>query len=246
MAVSILGALIIILYYIAVVFVGVWSGRKVHGDQVQTYVSGKHKDTHKDDDNDYLLRLFLANRSVPVALGVVSMTATWVGGALLNTTAETVFTSGIVWCQAPFGYGLSLMVGAPSPFPGHPDWAPSVFVFRKADPAALTKKCNRFERSWKRKRVSAADNEAIAALLLLGNIEVDPTPTEADGEAAAPLLQLNNEADSSECWGGKVSDKQLVLLTDFTKKLEYGDEVMADRGFNVTEELAVLGHHTNH
>lgn len=45
----------------------------------------------------------------------------------------------------------------------------------------------------------------------------------------------------SECWGGKVSDKQLVLLTDFTKKLEYGDAVMADRGFNVTEELAVLG-----
>ncbi|KAL1466001.1 hypothetical protein MTO96_026949 [Rhipicephalus appendiculatus] len=31
----------------------------------------------------------------------------------------------------------------------------------------------------------------------------------------------------SECWGGKVSDKQLVLLTNFTKKLEYGDGVMA-------------------
>lgn len=45
----------------------------------------------------------------------------------------------------------------------------------------------------------------------------------------------------SECWGGKVSDKQLVLLTDFTEKLQYGDAVMADRGFNVTEELAVLG-----
>ncbi|KAL3246163.1 hypothetical protein MRX96_057898 [Rhipicephalus microplus] len=39
----------------------------------------------------------------------------------------------------------------------------------------------------------------------------------------------------------KVSDKQLVLLTDFTKKLQNGDEVMADRGFNVTEELPVLG-----
>ncbi|KAL1479995.1 hypothetical protein MTO96_051405 [Rhipicephalus appendiculatus] len=38
MAVSILGALIIILYYIAVVSVGVWSGRKVHG--VQSYPSG--------------------------------------------------------------------------------------------------------------------------------------------------------------------------------------------------------------
>ncbi|KAH7980180.1 hypothetical protein HPB49_013667 [Dermacentor silvarum] len=46
----------------------------------------------------------------------------------------------------------------------------------------------------------------------------------------------------SECWGGKISDKQLVLQTDFTKYLDYGDEVMADRGFNVTEELAVLGY----
>ncbi|KAH7984591.1 hypothetical protein HPB52_022865 [Rhipicephalus sanguineus] len=51
-----------------------------------------------------------------------------------------------VWVQA--------VRRAPSPFPGHPDWAPSVFVFRKAVPAALTKKCDRFERSLKRKRVS--------------------------------------------------------------------------------------------
>ncbi|KAH6944046.1 hypothetical protein HPB50_001419 [Hyalomma asiaticum] len=111
MAVSILGALIIILYYIAVVFVGVWSGRKVHGEQVQSYTSGKHKEGNKQGENDYLLRLFLANRSVPLVLGVVSMTATWVGGAFLMKTTETVFTDGIVWCQAPFGYGLSLMVG---------------------------------------------------------------------------------------------------------------------------------------
>ncbi|KAL1451262.1 hypothetical protein MTO96_043896 [Rhipicephalus appendiculatus] len=109
MAVSILGALIIILYYIAVVSVGVWSGRKVHG--VQSYPSGKRKDTQNHDDNDYLVRLFLASRSVPLVLGVVSMTATWFGGAFLNTTAETVFTNGIVWCQAPFGYALSLIVG---------------------------------------------------------------------------------------------------------------------------------------
>ncbi|KAL1421949.1 hypothetical protein MTO96_003941 [Rhipicephalus appendiculatus] len=50
--------------------------------------------------------------------------------------------------------GLHFITGAPSPFPGHPDWAPSVFVFTKADPAALTKKCDRFERSLKRQRVS--------------------------------------------------------------------------------------------
>ncbi|XP_064486007.1 uncharacterized protein LOC135398538 [Ornithodoros turicata] len=45
----------------------------------------------------------------------------------------------------------------------------------------------------------------------------------------------------SECWGGKVSDKQPVLQTDFTQHLQYGDAVMADRGFNVAEELGALG-----
>ncbi|KAH9359618.1 hypothetical protein HPB48_010736 [Haemaphysalis longicornis] len=45
----------------------------------------------------------------------------------------------------------------------------------------------------------------------------------------------------SECWGGKISDKQLVLKTDFTSKLDYGDEVLADHGFDVSHELASLG-----
>ncbi|KAL1442167.1 hypothetical protein MTO96_046518, partial [Rhipicephalus appendiculatus] len=56
-----------------------------------------------------------------------------------------------------------------------------------------------------------------------------------------PVLAAPDRDSPKPCWGGKVSDKQLVLLTDLTKKLEHGDEVMADRGFNVTEELAVLG-----
>ncbi|KAL1466180.1 hypothetical protein MTO96_042902, partial [Rhipicephalus appendiculatus] len=34
----------------------------------------KRKDTQNHDDNDYLVRLFLASRSVPLVLGVVSMT----------------------------------------------------------------------------------------------------------------------------------------------------------------------------
>ena len=28
-------------------------------------------------------------------------------------TAEIVYTAGLVWCQAPFGYALSLMLGTP-------------------------------------------------------------------------------------------------------------------------------------
>ncbi|GBP47410.1 High-affinity choline transporter 1 [Eumeta japonica] len=36
---------------------------------------------------------------------------TWVGGGYINGTAEAIYTSGLVWCQAPFGYALSLVFG---------------------------------------------------------------------------------------------------------------------------------------
>lgn len=37
--------------------------------------------------------------------------ATWVGGGYINGTAEAIYTSGLVWCQAPFGYAASLVFG---------------------------------------------------------------------------------------------------------------------------------------
>jgi high affinity choline transporter 7 len=37
--------------------------------------------------------------------------ATWVGGGYVIGSAEGAFTSGVVWCQAPFGFGISLIVG---------------------------------------------------------------------------------------------------------------------------------------
>lgn len=39
------------------------------------------------------------------------VSATWVGGGYINGTAEAIYTSGLVWCQAPFGYALSLVFG---------------------------------------------------------------------------------------------------------------------------------------
>ena len=39
------------------------------------------------------------------------MTATWVGGGYINGTAEMLYSGGLWWCQAPFGYALSLMFG---------------------------------------------------------------------------------------------------------------------------------------
>ena len=43
----------------------------------------------------------------------------------------------------------------------------------------------------------------------------------------------------SRCWGGRVSDKKLTQESGFLRKLESTDEVMADRGFAIEEELAL-------
>ena len=55
----------------------------------------------------------LAGRTLPLWIGVLTMTATWVGGGYLNGTAEAVAdqSRGLVWAQAPWGYALSLILG---------------------------------------------------------------------------------------------------------------------------------------
>ena len=37
--------------------------------------------------------------------------ATWVGGAYINGTAEAFYNGGLLGCQAPIGYALSLVFG---------------------------------------------------------------------------------------------------------------------------------------
>ncbi|XP_077525619.1 high-affinity choline transporter 1-like [Haemaphysalis longicornis] len=43
--------------------------------------------------------------------GYPKIYATWVGGGYLNGTAEAVYRDGLVYCQAPFGYAVSLLLG---------------------------------------------------------------------------------------------------------------------------------------
>lgn len=45
----------------------------------------------------------------------------------------------------------------------------------------------------------------------------------------------------SKGWGGRVSDKVITTRCGFMEKLCRGDAVMADRGFNVSDELAIMG-----
>ena len=55
--------------------------------------------------------VMLAGRNIGMFVGIFTMTATWVGGGYINGTAEIVYRDGLIWCQAPLGYALSLMLG---------------------------------------------------------------------------------------------------------------------------------------
>lgn len=57
--------------------------------------------------------VMLAGRNIPLWIAVFTMSATWVGGGYINGTAEYTFDAryGLIWVQAPWGYGLSLIIG---------------------------------------------------------------------------------------------------------------------------------------
>ncbi len=63
------------------------------------------------NDDKRVEEMLLAGRSLPMAMALLTMTATWVGGGFINGTAESVYSSGLAWAQAPWGYALSLVLG---------------------------------------------------------------------------------------------------------------------------------------
>ncbi|KAF2355067.1 Sodium/solute symporter [Trinorchestia longiramus] len=87
------GIVSIILFYLMILAVGIWAAKK--------------QPVGEDDSEDVML----AGRSIGIFVGIFTMTATWVGGGYINGTAEAVYDTGLVWCQAPFGYALSLVLG---------------------------------------------------------------------------------------------------------------------------------------
>ena len=49
----------------------------------------------------------------------------------------------------------------------------------------------------------------------------------------------------SSTYEGSISDKKLVEVCGISEKLECGDEIMADKGFQIQDLLAPLGAHLN-
>ncbi|KAH9376978.1 hypothetical protein HPB48_017943 [Haemaphysalis longicornis] len=101
-------------YYVPVISLGTW--RSDRRGRSRKKLPGPHRDGNgeaaKADGNYSIsLRLFLANREVPLLLALCSMTAAWGGGGYLCGTAEAVFKNGLLSVQAPLGYAISLLLG---------------------------------------------------------------------------------------------------------------------------------------
>uniref|UniRef100_T1IWY2 High-affinity choline transporter 1 n=1 Tax=Strigamia maritima TaxID=126957 RepID=T1IWY2_STRMM len=92
MAVNLMGLLAIVIFYVLILAVGIWASRK--------------KGTSDSEEE-----VMLAGRNIGLFVGIFTMTATWVGGGYINGTAEIIYSRGLIWCQAPFGYALSLVFG---------------------------------------------------------------------------------------------------------------------------------------
>ncbi|KAH8040979.1 hypothetical protein HPB51_013379 [Rhipicephalus microplus] len=111
MAVNVVAMMLVIIYYCAVVTLGVWSSRRLGSDSSAQMSRLSVESRRKQDAAHFLMKLFIANRHLPLVLGVGSMTATWVGGGYLNGTAEAVYKNGLLHCHAPLGYAVSLVLG---------------------------------------------------------------------------------------------------------------------------------------
>ncbi|XP_036964523.1 high-affinity choline transporter 1-like [Acanthopagrus latus] len=94
------GLVAIVIFYLLILFVGIWA-------------AWKNKNSGVGESGDRSESIMVGGRDIGLFVGGFTMTATWVGGGYINGTAEYVYLPdyGLAWAQAPFGYALSLVVG---------------------------------------------------------------------------------------------------------------------------------------
>ncbi|XP_068446827.1 high affinity choline transporter 1-like [Clinocottus analis] len=100
MALNIPGLIMMIIFYLLVLGIGIWA-------------SVKSKKMEKKTQGGRMEFSFLANRSVSLAVGIFTMTATWVGGGFILGIAESVYdpTRGLVWALVPLHTSISFIIG---------------------------------------------------------------------------------------------------------------------------------------
>uniref|UniRef100_A0A1I7TE78 High-affinity choline transporter 1 n=1 Tax=Caenorhabditis tropicalis TaxID=1561998 RepID=A0A1I7TE78_9PELO len=95
-----LGIVAIVFFYVLILVVGIWAGRKSKSTKELESEAGAQTE-----------EVMLAGRNIGTLVGIFTMTATWVGGAYINGTAEALYNGGVLGCQAPVGYAISLVMG---------------------------------------------------------------------------------------------------------------------------------------
>merc|ERR1719450_1043712 len=88
------GLAAIIIFYLAVLLVGLWAGWKTRKKEANTE------------------QVMFAGRDIGLGVGVLTMGATWVGGGFINGSAQETYkeAGGLIWTQAPFGYSMALII----------------------------------------------------------------------------------------------------------------------------------------
>ncbi|XP_073439090.1 high affinity choline transporter 1-like [Dendrobates tinctorius] len=99
MALNVPALLSVILFYAVTLGIGVWASKKAkklqkNGNRMEVAIVG--------------------GRKVNMVIGLFTTTATWVGGAYINGSAEIIYLPGrgLAWLQAPLGFSIALILGS--------------------------------------------------------------------------------------------------------------------------------------
>ncbi|XP_030317561.1 high affinity choline transporter 1-like [Calypte anna] len=98
MALNIPGLISLSGFFILILGTGIWASWR----------------SKKDQQNRNAIEMaVVGGRNINIFIGLFTATATWVGGAYINGTAEIVYlpSKGLLWVQAPLGFALSLVIG---------------------------------------------------------------------------------------------------------------------------------------
>uniref|UniRef100_H3CW83 Solute carrier family 5 member 7 n=1 Tax=Tetraodon nigroviridis TaxID=99883 RepID=H3CW83_TETNG len=100
MAVNVPALLAVVVFYLAILAIGFWAFRKAK--KVEKTIGGSKSEV-----------TIVGGRNINVPVGVLTLTATWVGGSYIMGTAEVVYSpnGGLAWAIGPFAYTLCFICG---------------------------------------------------------------------------------------------------------------------------------------
>ncbi|XP_049267084.1 high-affinity choline transporter 1-like [Rhipicephalus sanguineus] len=110
MQVNMLATVVLAAYFGVLVGLSAWSSRRGK-KRTAKLAQLTYGSPYDEALSPGFVRLLLANRNVPLCLGLTSMTVTWIGGGFVSGTAEAVYVHGLLSTQVPIGYTISLIFG---------------------------------------------------------------------------------------------------------------------------------------